>query len=340
MIGVVMPAYQAARFIGPAIDSVIAQTYTDWELIVVDDASEDSTLGIVRRFMECDSRIRLISHTVRTGAAQGRNDGLADVSPKCRSVIFLDSDDILEPEALQVLFAALENSPASIAAHGLARMIDELGQPYLDWDGNELVGTSRYAVDSGKLRGLRKDEPTGFASFAIGSELTTPGLVLVRKSALDLEGPNPWDTAAFPADDWDLWLRLSRHGSMAFVPRVILCYRKHPAQATQAHRKKELAERLVRTKFLQSNASIEEKKIVSQGYRFAEQRISRLRIHWAAQNLRRLRMANAARQLKHGLIAYSLSLGVPRFENVPSPRHAPTTHELPLSDIAKLKGGP
>lgn len=108
MVSVVMPAYKASSFIGEAIRSVIAQTYRDWELIIVDDCSTDNTAEVVSSFAERDSRIQLIKSEVHSGGYPSipRNKGIE--SAKGRFIAFLDADDIWEPDKLESQIALFD----------------------------------------------------------------------------------------------------------------------------------------------------------------------------------------------------------------------------------------
>lgn len=100
VVSIVMPSFNAARFILPSIESVVAQTHTDWELLVVDDASSDETATLVREKYATDDRVKVIALTENQGAAVARNTaiGLA----KGRFIAFLDCDDLWLPEKLEV----------------------------------------------------------------------------------------------------------------------------------------------------------------------------------------------------------------------------------------------
>src|SRR5690606_26598323 len=102
--------------------------------------------------------------------------------------------------------------------------------------------------------------------------------------ALEAAGPRPWDQQAFPADDWDLWLRLTGEHGFAFVPQVVLRYRRHTAQATgQASARLRAADGYVRAKFLASCTSETDRALMTAGARFHEARLSALRRRWAIE---------------------------------------------------------
>lgn len=97
LVSIIMPSYNTGKYIADSIHSVLAQTYENWELIIVDDCSTDDTDSIVAAF--ADPRIRYLKKEVNTGAAESRNWGLREA--KGRWVAFLDSDDTWHPEKLE-----------------------------------------------------------------------------------------------------------------------------------------------------------------------------------------------------------------------------------------------
>lgn len=99
LVTVIMPAYNAERFIEEAISSVIGQTVSDWELLVLDDCSRDGTCAIVERLAAEDGRITLLRNETNRGVSRTRNRGL-DLA-RGRYVAFLDSDDVWHPEKLE-----------------------------------------------------------------------------------------------------------------------------------------------------------------------------------------------------------------------------------------------
>ena len=106
-VSVIMPSYNTANYIAESVKSVIAQTYTDWELIIVDDCSTDNTDEIVAPFLT-DPRIRYIKNEKNSGAAVSRNRALREAKGKW--IAFLDSDDLWLPEKLQKQIAFMEEN--------------------------------------------------------------------------------------------------------------------------------------------------------------------------------------------------------------------------------------
>ena len=99
MVSIITPSYNSAEFIADTIDSILAQTYTNWELLVTDDCSTDDSQAIVRRYAERDGRIRLFSLEKNSGAAVARNRSIREA--RGRFIAFCDSDDRWYPEKLE-----------------------------------------------------------------------------------------------------------------------------------------------------------------------------------------------------------------------------------------------
>ncbi len=99
LVSIVTPVYNAEKFISETIDSIQKQTYKDWELILVDDCSSDSSYDIISEYMKNDKRIRYIKLEKNSGAAVSRNTGIKNA--KGRFIAFVDSDDIWLPKKLE-----------------------------------------------------------------------------------------------------------------------------------------------------------------------------------------------------------------------------------------------
>lgn len=117
-----MPCYNATRFIEQAIDSVQAQSMTDWELIIIDDASTDSSREIITSYTNRDKRIKLIGLDKNQGAANARNKGIEYASG--RYIAFLDSDDLWLPNKLEVQIEFMSTNNVALA-YGSYEVINE-----------------------------------------------------------------------------------------------------------------------------------------------------------------------------------------------------------------------
>ena len=156
LISIISPSYNSSDFIEETINSISAQTYQNWELIVVDDCSKDNTVSILKKLSKNDSRIKIFTNTTNKGAAISRNIGLENASG--RFIAFIDSDDLWYPQKLeiQINFMLSNFYPISFTSYEL---IDEMGLPLnkimqtvekIDYRGymkNTIIGMSTSMID-------------------------------------------------------------------------------------------------------------------------------------------------------------------------------------------------
>lgn len=118
-----MPAYNSAAYVGAALDSILSQTFSGWETVVVDDCSTDETGAVVQRYVERDERIRLHTLPHNHGApAAPRNRGVERA--RGRYIALLDADDLWHPQKLELQLAALKRTGARLASAGLVDFVD------------------------------------------------------------------------------------------------------------------------------------------------------------------------------------------------------------------------
>lgn len=156
LVSIITPSYNSSRYIKETIMSVINQSYTEWEMIIVDDCSSDNTESIVKSFVEKDSRIRWIKMEKNSGAATARNIALENA--KGRFIAYLDSDDIWYKEKLEKQINFMLNKKCGFSCTAY-EVIDDNGKPknkfiymkkYLDYKGfliNNLLQTVGIMVD-------------------------------------------------------------------------------------------------------------------------------------------------------------------------------------------------
>lgn len=124
-VSVIMPAYNGSEFIGDAIDSVISQTYSFWELLIVDDASTDNTPEIIKNYSSSDNRIQLLQNSKNYGTQHARNRAIEEASG--RFIAFLDADDLWLPEKLEIQLKTLRNNNLA-GCFSSYDLIDEKGE--------------------------------------------------------------------------------------------------------------------------------------------------------------------------------------------------------------------
>lgn len=298
-ISIVIPAYNADKYLAQTVDSVLAQTKCDWELIIVDDGSTDGTPALADGYAERDERIRII-HQRNGGLSAARNHGLREIDPSSRYVIFLDADDVWERDALGALQQALSANPRAVAAHGLMRCID--GQGHLSTPGRlERLASHRRALVDGHLTPWPIERPTTFPVLVVNNVIMTAGQVLIRHDVLNEVGL--FDPTTSPAEDWDMWLRLGTKGDIALVDKVVLYYRRHDGNmSNQSKRMHQSRLRVYQKRFASHGLTDEQLQLVRLGYRWNRRINSRLFWSWACESAAQGQWIKAAKQVRHSLI--------------------------------------
>lgn len=108
LVSVIMPSYNASRFIAESINSVLLQTYSHWELLIVDDCSKDNSVEVIQKFTDIDSRVKLFQLKENVGAAAARN--IAIEHAQGRYIAFLDSDDVWNENKLRIQLSFMEQN--------------------------------------------------------------------------------------------------------------------------------------------------------------------------------------------------------------------------------------
>lgn len=209
-VSVVTATRNYARFLAGAIRSVQAQTFTDWELVLIDDGSTDATPDVVRPFL-VDPRVRY----VRSDAlGQTRAKNLSVVLARAPLLAFFDSDDVWLPRKLEKQYALFQSNPALAVVACRRSLIDEDGAPL----------PSRQPV---LPRGA------AFAQFVLENPVCFSSVMLRREV---LEHVGRFDLRLELAIDYDLWLRISRHYAFDYVDEVLVQYRTGHANLSRRQR--------------------------------------------------------------------------------------------------------
>jgi glycosyltransferase involved in cell wall biosynthesis len=208
-VSVIVAAYNASRTIGETIESVLAQTFSDLELIIVDDGSTDETKNIVSEYQRKDERIIYVwQKNARTSAA--RNKGLEISKGKYISII--DADDLWEENKLSKQISTIDSAEDMIVLTGIRRFQVIDGERV--W--NEVTmppctDNGRYGV-SGILL-LNSFQMVFMNTALMGKEL--------------LERLGGWNVNLWTAEDWELWLRATRRSQFKIIEEPLVYYRKH-----------------------------------------------------------------------------------------------------------------
>jgi glycosyltransferase involved in cell wall biosynthesis len=198
LVSIVIPAYNRAAKLSVAVKSIQAQTYTDWEIIIADDGSQDETEEVVQNLIIADGRIRYVRHQSNRGAQAARNSGI--IAARGQWIAFLDSDDEWLPESLELRIRRLLDQGASVVYSGA--LIQHYGKPLETYHLPEWNGRIYAKV-------IAREGPM-FQS------------MIVSKEALETIGYLDENIVAY--QEWDTSIRLARHFAFAFEPAATFIY--------------------------------------------------------------------------------------------------------------------
>ena len=207
LVSIIMPSYNCGRYVEETIRSVQAQTYKNWEIIFVDDCSEDDTIKRISELREQDSRIQLFMNHCNSGAAVSRNAALRNA--RGRWIAFLDSDDLWEPTKLEKQISFMEKN-------GYAFSYTEYQE--MDADGN-LTGVT--------ISGPKHVTKQGMYNFCWPGCLTVMydrekiGLIQIE----DIKKNN----------DYAMWLKICKKADCYLLPEVLAKYRRGRNGSVSSH---------------------------------------------------------------------------------------------------------
>lgn len=207
-VSIVIPAYNHAAYIAESIESVLRQTYTNFEIIVVNDGSPDATEEAIKLYIERKQIIYI--KQPNGGQAKARNRGIQACLGEF--VALLDDDDCWAPNKLEWQIAQMDLHEKAVAVAGEHRL--------------DMAGLMKdYSTP------LTEPKVATFETLFLGNPLYSPGQALIRRSALLATGgfqENIWG-----ADDWDIYLKLCRVGEIHIYSRPSLFYRQHSGNASR-----------------------------------------------------------------------------------------------------------
>lgn len=202
-IAVLLPVYNAERFVDEAVNSILAQTFTDFELIIVDDGSTDGSLELLEAHANRDERVTLISRP-NTGIVGALNE----MAERARSTFLarMDADDIALPDRFASQLNCFKSNPRAVCVGGRIDLISESGEPLMSPE--PILGNA--TIQQEALAGR--------------TPISHPSAIFKRDAFEAVGGYHP---DAYPAEDLDLFLRLGEIGDLHNVPNTVLKYRMH-----------------------------------------------------------------------------------------------------------------
>jgi GT2 family glycosyltransferase len=215
IISVIVPAYNSEQTILETIESVLQQTFSDFELIVINDGSTDRTLELLNTVK--DPRLKIFSYP-NAGVSVARNRGITHTSGDF--IAFLDHDDLWTSDKFEVQLAALQQHPEAGLVYSWAYYMDEKGESF-------------YADKSIFIEGNVYEQLLVRDFIASGSSC------LIRRQAIESVGE--FDPSVPGVDDWDYWIRLAAHWHFVVVPKGQVFFRQ--SLGSQSSKKVEIMEK-------------------------------------------------------------------------------------------------
>jgi glycosyltransferase involved in cell wall biosynthesis len=219
-VSVVIPAYNAMNYLPITLESVLRQTFTDFEVLIIDDGSSDQTAQWAEQLV--DQRVRLISQT-NQGVAIARNTGIAQAQGEY--IAFLDADDLWAPTKLAKQVQCLRERPEVGLVHTWMAIIDQQGQP---------TGRIVTSDAEGKVWQQLAERNNVYNSS-----------VMVRRSCFERVGNFAPDRQLHPVEDWDMWIRIATQYPFALIREPLLLYRQHATNSSKNWQAMERAFHLV-----------------------------------------------------------------------------------------------
>lgn len=196
---IIMPNYNCEKFIAETINSVLAQTYDDWELIIVDDCSTDDSVKIIKEFCEKDERIKLFVQEKNQGGAAARNLALREATGKW--IAFLDSDDLWLPEKLEKQLSAMVSNGYRFS-YTSYEQVDKNG------DSINVVVTGPKKITKRKM-----------------FRYCYPGCLTVMYDCTDIGTMQIPDEIGTGENDYAIWLKVCKYYNCYLIPEILARYR-------------------------------------------------------------------------------------------------------------------
>lgn len=210
-VSVVIPAYNAMAFLPETVDSVLQQTFTDFEVLIVDDGSTDNTASWVSAV--ADSRVHLISQK-NQGVSAARNTGIKHAQGEF--VAFLDADDLWQPTKLEKQVSRLDNNSEVGLVYTWTLLIDEDGKPI-------------------NIKYTFTDEGNVWQKILVGDIVCSGSSAMVRRCCFEVSGM--FDPDLSPAADFDMWTRIAKHYQFSVIKEFLLLYRRSSSGMSRNHLK-------------------------------------------------------------------------------------------------------
>lgn len=223
-ISIITASYNYEQYITKCIESVIAQSHQDWELIIVDDYSKDSSVEIIKSFCEKDSRIKLICHTENKGLKETILTGISNTTGDW--IAFLESDDVFQPENLAKKVKIIEKYPEIKLIFNKVEFL---------WDEKRAENKRNEFEKTQKNLSKLSFPRNMFYDFYLNNKILTFSSVMVEKEMLQSADFNvPVDAML----DWWLWINLSSKTEFYYIDEALTIWNLHPESYIKNYKKR------------------------------------------------------------------------------------------------------
>lgn len=208
LVSIVLPVYNGEKYLATAIDSILAQSYENWELILVNDCSTDNSLLLMEKYAGEDARIRIVNNKENLKLPRSLNAGFAEAKGKYYT--WTSDDNLLKPDMLATFVAVMEKE-------------ENLGLVYSNYTGIDEAGKETGLYEMPEPEGMFSGNPVG-ASFLYRADV-----------AKKIGG---YDADLFLAEDYDYWMRIFTEAPVKKISEDLYYYRRHSGSLTQTRKEK------------------------------------------------------------------------------------------------------
>jgi glycosyltransferase involved in cell wall biosynthesis len=286
LVSIIIPCYKVSQFVRRTVASIVAQEWTNWEAIIVDDGSPDNPRAEIDDLLENDPRLHYLWKP-NGGLSSARNFGFRHISKEAEYLMFLDGDDMLKPPALKRLVEEMERFPDAGIVHCDPETVDE----------NDVViegvfWSPRWTFGPRILSSTERVTP--FESIYTLAGIIC-SLTLIRRGIYE-QVPEFDEPFGSHCEDTDVFLQIALRSTVRYLPEKLVCHRRHPGQMTATD-----------SRFAMQEAKLYEKWRTMPGLTLDQRRVVEKAewFRWGPLTVR-TRFEEAKRRLQNGEIVWAL----------------------------------
>lgn len=229
LVSVIIPAFNSSHFLPECLESVLQQTHSNLEIIVVDDVSKDETLEIIEKYQRQYPNIKLIKNSINSGPGISRNKGIDQANGEY--IAFLDSDDLWEPTKIEKQVRAFRTNSDMKVNYCFFKFLNGPQEPNINIEYNTLELLLQH-----------------------GATTCMPSSMMIKTDFLKKFKGFPLNVRT--SEDWDLWLRMSTQTNFHCLPEPLYVRRQHENQISNMSDRTFINDNLVLSQFLQAHEKV------------------------------------------------------------------------------------